>query len=283
MLNKTSRNTNEDHASAEIPWAKGTRAVVSVLILLHLAAIFAAPLSAPPPSSMMGQQAGATFEPYLRALCLYNGYRFFAPNPGPSHLVRYEIESKSGETINGTFPDRKKHWPRLLYHRYLMLAETLYNLSSLPPSETFRIQQFELEVEISRLREEKHFELAQRMQEIKDRELFQYNNQLKRRKETIKAIVDELSRRHEADSIRLYLVEHEVPSAREIEETIASRLNRSEDPATRELPILTVNQSLFVELLVYPFDEAKEATPIRRSNPTQNVSRSPDFEEVSAL
>ena len=32
-----------------------------------------------------------TFSPISKALSLANGYRFFAPEPGPSHLVRYEL------------------------------------------------------------------------------------------------------------------------------------------------------------------------------------------------
>lgn len=66
--------------------------------------------------------------PYVEALFLSNGYRFFAPEPGPSHLVRYELEWADGKTKVGQFPDRQTEWPRLFYHRHFMMSETLNTL-----------------------------------------------------------------------------------------------------------------------------------------------------------
>lgn len=75
------------------------------------------------------------FRPYINAMYLNHGYAFFAPNPGPSHLVRYRIEFDDGrEPIEGVFPDLKTQRPRLLYHRHFMLAESLYSLYT-PPEE----------------------------------------------------------------------------------------------------------------------------------------------------
>ena len=39
------------------------------------------------------------FRPYLEAAYLDHGYAFFAPDPGPSHLVRYELEFDDGGVI----------------------------------------------------------------------------------------------------------------------------------------------------------------------------------------
>ncbi len=90
------------------------------------------------------------FKPYSQWLYMNHGYFFFAPNPGPGHLLQCTLSyselppnSQSepqqgpnpsqrvgvvpldpGRTI--VLPDRKLHWPRLHYHRYLMLAE-FYN------------------------------------------------------------------------------------------------------------------------------------------------------------
>jgi hypothetical protein len=58
-----------------------------------------------------------------------NGYRFFAPNPGPSHLVRYEVDLADGTQVSGRFPDVENHGPRLLCHRHFLLAESLFNLA----------------------------------------------------------------------------------------------------------------------------------------------------------
>ena len=61
---------------------------------------------------------------YLDALYMNQGHSFFAPDVGPGHLIRYQLFDQSGREIeHGEFPSRKDHWPRLLYHRYFMLAD----------------------------------------------------------------------------------------------------------------------------------------------------------------
>lgn len=98
--------------------------VASVLILLHVFAIWVAPFSVPP-SSPLAQTIAALFRPYLEAAFLNHGYKFFAPDPGPTHLVRYELEFADGSKRSGTFPNLKQQRPRLLYHRHMMLSERL--------------------------------------------------------------------------------------------------------------------------------------------------------------
>jgi hypothetical protein len=61
---------------------------------------------------------------YLDLLYLNHGYHFFAPDPGPGHLIRYEVFDDRGDPIEqAEFPNAKQHWPRLYYHRYFMLAD----------------------------------------------------------------------------------------------------------------------------------------------------------------
>ncbi len=100
------------------------RVLISIALLLHLTAIISAPM-AMPPSSELQQNLAATFRPYLDFAYLDHGYRFFAPQPGPSHLVRYKIEMPDGTTQTHTFPDKQTEWPRLFYHRHFMLSEKL--------------------------------------------------------------------------------------------------------------------------------------------------------------
>lgn len=104
------------------------RRVVSVLVILHVAAVFIGPWAMPPQNSELAATVGGVFQPYLDVLSLGNGYRFFAPEPGPSHLVRYEITLDDGTLKEGVFPDRLEHKPRLLYHRYFMLSEFVNTL-----------------------------------------------------------------------------------------------------------------------------------------------------------
>jgi len=111
------------------------------LVLVHCMGVLAEPLFF---FSRSDFQAGPEFfglrrsmAPYVDWMYLDHGYFFFAPNPGPSHLVA--IQSKVPEpprasSLRGdaiVFPNRNEHWPRLLYHRYFMLSE-FYNNSFAP-------------------------------------------------------------------------------------------------------------------------------------------------------
>jgi hypothetical protein len=102
--------------------------VISLLVSLHVIAVFVGPW-ATPPHSELARTIARGYGPYLGAAFLNNGYRFFAPEPGPGHLVHYQIVTRDGQQIDGSFPDKKAQWPRLLYHRYFMLSEFLNSIS----------------------------------------------------------------------------------------------------------------------------------------------------------
>jgi len=75
-----------------------------------------------------------TMKPYSQWLYLNHGYFFFAPNPGPGHLIQCKLSASSADEPSGQessqvllLPDRNEHWPRLLYHRYFMLSEFYTN------------------------------------------------------------------------------------------------------------------------------------------------------------
>jgi len=89
----------------------------------------------PPAGSLLSRSFAAALGPYVQVMYLDNGYRFFAPEPGPSHLIRYEVVLPDGKRVEGFFPDRTRHWPRLLYHRYFMLSEFVSTLDGpgVPP------------------------------------------------------------------------------------------------------------------------------------------------------
>jgi hypothetical protein len=71
--------------------------------------------------------------PYSTAMYLNHGYAFFAPDPGPNHLIDYSVEFADGRpAVTGRFPDLKTERPRLLYHRHFMLSEAL-NTRFAPP------------------------------------------------------------------------------------------------------------------------------------------------------
>jgi hypothetical protein len=144
------------------PWSWGplVRVVLSAAIVFHLVAVFSAPWhiqlidSVVPmvePGGEPRDEQGRPLRPeqvtpatypfqfpllprafngnavmrhYANLLYINNGYNFFTPDPGVSHLIRYEVFNDAGEKVaEGQLPDRREQWPRLFYHRHMMLVE----------------------------------------------------------------------------------------------------------------------------------------------------------------
>gem|GEM_PF-650754 len=103
------------------PWQKR---IISGVIILHLIAVVAGPLAAPPSSELFGR-LWDKMQWYVEPMFLNHGYRFFGPDPGPSHLVEWEVELPDGSTLQGDFPNLNDQQPRLFYHRHFMLSERL--------------------------------------------------------------------------------------------------------------------------------------------------------------
>jgi hypothetical protein len=89
-----------------------------------------APMSLPPTSPLITQLVMGSpdrvspMQWYLDILYINHGYHFFAPDPGPGHLINYVVTDERGATIaDGTFPDVNEYWPRLRYHRHFMLTD----------------------------------------------------------------------------------------------------------------------------------------------------------------
>jgi hypothetical protein len=101
------------------------RIVISLLIAWHFTGIFLAALSIPERSPLvMALSQRPPMQNYLDMLYMNQGHSFFAPDVGPGHVLRYELFDRSNTLLNqGTLPDKKEHWPRLLYHRHMMLAD----------------------------------------------------------------------------------------------------------------------------------------------------------------
>ncbi len=119
--------TQTDDAPSQdtpIPLAVRWRILISVLVVLHVAAVFSAPYALPP-TPALATRAWEFFQPYLQVCYLNHGYAFFSPDPGPSHLIRYELEFGDGRRSEGIFPNLKEQQPRLLYHRHFMMTEFL--------------------------------------------------------------------------------------------------------------------------------------------------------------
>lgn len=109
-----------------------TRITISLLIVYHLSAVVLPPLSlqAHGPGGLSPFIAffRQPIEAYCRLLYIDRGYAFFAPDPGPSHLLQVRVEEPNGDYEEYLYPDSNRQWPRLLYHRHFMLTEYLHEI-----------------------------------------------------------------------------------------------------------------------------------------------------------
>lgn len=127
--NATSSAADASPGSAEAPHAGPGRFrwLLTLLLLFHGLAVVTPPLNFATTGSGPARWVYDRIQPYVQLAYLDHGYFFFAPNPGASHLVRYRAEfDDDREPVEDMFPDQKKQWPRLLYHRHFMLTEHLH-------------------------------------------------------------------------------------------------------------------------------------------------------------
>lgn len=116
-----------------VAWSRPARVAASACLLIYLAAVVSPPLAGPPPASELAQRLIQPLRPLVGALSLGHGYRFFAPNPGPGHSLRWRLDRADGTSLTGSLPDAAADWPRLLYHRRFMIAEKIASL--VPPAD----------------------------------------------------------------------------------------------------------------------------------------------------
>ncbi len=115
--------------------ARRWKILISIVVVVHLLAVVAEPMRffsrSSRGTSPLVDPIRWSLAPYVEFSYLNHGYFFFAPEPGPSHLI--ECRLKFGDEEGRLrFPDRKAQWPRLLYHRHFMLAEFLHQLHTVP-------------------------------------------------------------------------------------------------------------------------------------------------------
>lgn len=164
-------------------WPRWLRGVVSLGIVVYLLAVILPPLAGPPPASALANRLIQPFRPLIGGLYLGHGYRFFAPDPGPGHSIRWTATLADGTSRSGTIPDSASDWPRLLYHRRFMLPEKLAGLVPLPDAPA----------------------------ELRDEAKREWQP-------LVKDIAAHLLRREQAAKVALVLVEHYLPTPEEVME-----------------------------------------------------------------
>jgi hypothetical protein len=126
----------DDQSRQTLNWSKRSRVIVSCLVIAHLMAVAVPPLAFQSVGPLGLSPAVETVlfpvEHYSQMLYLDRGYAFFAPDPGPSHLIQAGLTDGSGKLTERMYPDRQAQWPRLLYHRHFMLTEYLNDIHQPP-------------------------------------------------------------------------------------------------------------------------------------------------------
>jgi hypothetical protein len=162
-------------------WSAAARALASVGIVVYLAAVVVPPLAGPPPASDLAGLLIQPLRPLVGGLYLGHGYRFFAPDPGPGHSIRWTLHRRDGSTLTGTIPDAATDRPRLLYHRRFMIPEKIAAL--VPPPDA---------------PEEARREAKRDWQPL------------------VKGIAGQLLERHGGERVDLEMVEHYLPAPEEV-------------------------------------------------------------------
>lgn len=110
--------------------------VLSLWLVFHVFAVFISPAAMPPASPLL-EDGYRLALPYNEALFLNHGYHYFAPDPGASTLIGWEIPREGEAPVVGRFPDVSIR-PRLLYHRYFMLAENVWSFDDTTQQEMLK-------------------------------------------------------------------------------------------------------------------------------------------------
>jgi len=187
------------------PWL---RRLVSIVIMAFLTIVILGPLSNPIASRHLTAPLAAWVSPVHRALFCH-GYRFFAPNPGPSHLVQYKITRADGTQLESVFPNRETIKPRLLYHRWFMLSETVYSEHAQTPNR----REFE-RLNLSRLQQVRA--LNKSLEATRQREEEAYQRTLKRIDVLVRDIARFLLDREGGEEIELTVVTRTLPFPAEV-------------------------------------------------------------------
>lgn len=198
-------------------WTAHHRRIFSLAITAYLIVLIIGPLSNPIGSRHFSTPIAEKIGPIHRAMFLGHGYRFFAPDPGPSHRLIYRGVRSDGTRFNGQFPDRDNHWPRLLYHRWFMLSETLFNEQALrPPTTLFNQRKSEYDRQILRLKSEGKRELMEQLVRERAMEINYFERTTSRFELLASSVAKMLLQRNDGQSIQLFVQERKIPFPEEV-------------------------------------------------------------------
>lgn len=206
----------ENKVDPEFPWSPTKRLTISAIIVVYLVIVFSGPATNSV-SSDLTNAMGKIFEPIHQATHLGHGYRYFGHNPGQSHLLKFEVGMPDKTVVSGQIPDRDKHWPRQLYHRWFMLSETVFNqFNGALDRESFERTQQTLTERIEMMQQKGKRSFAKRLLRYQRERGEKYDENMKRIDELINAIGQHLIREHGGEWVKLSVHAREIPFPEDI-------------------------------------------------------------------
>jgi len=204
--------TTHSPSSLAATWTTCKRSVASVFILAYLFVLIMGPLSNPIASQHLTAPIASTLSPIHRGLFMGHGYRFFAPNPSDSHLVQYKITKNDGTQLQGAFPDRDTIWPRLLYHRWFMLSETIFAEHAQTPSPSeFEKRDEEKRQRVKLLISSAKQKLGNELEKQRIQEKADYEKTMQRIKALVRATGKFLLQRYDGEEVEISVVTRTIP------------------------------------------------------------------------
>ena len=197
--------------------ARPAKIGLSVLIIAYLAVVVVGPLASPVGSKDLTIPAARAVQPLHAALHLGHGYRFFAPAPGPSQILSFTGFTAEGDSVSGQFPDRSVHSPRLLYHRWFMLSETMAREFRAVVNDQDQERKWQAyAVKIQQYDDAGHFSLAKQLKQEKAEEETLYQKQSQRAKQLAQSIAGALRELHDLEEVSIYTQTRLLPFPEEL-------------------------------------------------------------------
>ncbi|MCP4773961.1 MAG: hypothetical protein GY880_06965 [Planctomycetaceae bacterium] len=200
-----------------LQWKPVARTIATVAILIYLFVVVIGPLSNPIASKYFSDPIARRLAPLHRILFLGHGYRFFGPDPGPTHRLVFRGIKNDGSKFEGFFPDRQNQQPRLLYHRWFMLSETLFveHASQADPN-FLKNRQRDYEQQAARLASENRTNQLRQLKLDRQLELRYHRRSSERIDLLANSVAKVLLDRHDASSIELFSQERSIPFPEEV-------------------------------------------------------------------
>lgn len=219
---ESSQVPSESSTLLELPvpplqWSAPARTIATVLILTYLFVVVMGPLANPIASRYFSGPIAKQLAPLHRILFLGHGYRFFGPDPGPTHRLVFRGVRKDGSKFEGFFPDRKNQKPRLLYHRWFMLSETLFvEHASQADANFLRNRKIAYENQLARLTSANQPHQLRQLKLDRQLELRYHQRASERVNRLANSVANVLLDRYEATSIKLFSQERSIPFPEEV-------------------------------------------------------------------